>query len=65
MLYVLSRSDKLFPPDIAPPTLSLLKEAGVDASYFEIDSEYGHRAPSDDWQKWGPTLRAFLEKHAG
>lgn len=64
LLYVLSRSDKLFPPDIAPDTLDLLKRGGVDASYFEIDSDYGHRAPSDDWRKWADTLAGFLDRCA-
>jgi len=64
LLYVLSRSDKLFPPAIAPDTLDLLKRNGVDASYFEIDSEYGHRAPSDDWAKWADALAGFLKRHA-
>lgn len=64
LLYVLSRSDTLFPPSIAPETLALLERSGVDTSYFEIDSEYGHRAPSDDWHKWGDTLAHFLDRHA-
>lgn len=64
LLYVLSRSDALFPPRIAPETLSLLRDHGVDASYFEIDSEYGHRAPSDDWAKWADALADFLNRHA-
>ena len=64
LLYVLSRSDTLFPPSIAPDTLALLKQHGVDASYFEIDSEYGHRAPSDDWHKWADALADFLDRHA-
>lgn len=64
VLYVLSRTDALFPPDIAPPTMQLFAEAGVAAEYFEIDSEYGHFAPSGDWQKWGPALAGFLDRHA-
>ena len=62
LLYVLSCSDALFPPALAEPTLALL---GSNASYFEIDSLYGHRAPSRDWAKWAPTLAAFLREHAG
>jgi homoserine O-acetyltransferase len=64
LLYVLSRSDALFPPSIAPDTMALLKKHDVYADYFEIDSEYGHRAPSDDWHKWADTLADFLNRHA-
>ena len=39
MLFVLSRTDKLFPPDIAPGVMQGLKAAGVDADYFLLDSE--------------------------
>lgn len=64
LLYVLSRTDALFPPKIAASTLELLDEAGVDARYFEIDSEHGHRGPSIDWRLWAEPLRAFLDEHA-
>ena len=61
VLYVLSRTDKLFPPSIAPGVMDALAKAGVDARYFEIDSEFGHSASGPEWAKWGPTLRAFLD----
>lgn len=61
VLYVLSRTDKLFPPSIAPGVMDKLARAGVDARYFEIDSEFGHSASGPEWAKWGPTLKAFLE----
>jgi homoserine O-acetyltransferase len=38
VLYVLSRTDKLFPPSIAPDVLAKLKAAGVYATYFEIEA---------------------------
>ena len=38
-----------------------LANAGVDARYFEIDSDFGHSASGPEWAKWGPTLKAFLE----
>ena len=62
MLYVLSRSDKLFPPSIAPAVMVKLKAAGVDATYFEIDSEKGHLASGADWNKWDRVLRDFLNR---
>ena len=60
MLYVISRTDKLFPPSIAPGVMAKLKASGVDARYFEIDSELGHMAPGPDAEKWAPTLKAFM-----
>ena len=61
VLYVLSRTDKLFPPSIAPGVMDRLAKAGVQASYFEIDSELGHVASGPEWAKWGPTLQRFVE----
>ena len=61
LLYVLSRTDRLFPPAIAPKVLERLHAAGVRTRYFEIDSEHGHFASSIDAAKWAPTLRAFLK----
>lgn len=61
VLYVISRTDKLFPPEIAPGVMKGLKEAGVDADYFLLDSELGHSASGADAQKWAPRLRAFME----
>lgn len=63
MLYVLSRTDALYPPELAQPTLALMHEAGKTASYFEIDSDYGHFAPSADWRLWGDELARFIEQH--
>ena len=61
-LFVLSRTDAHFPPSIAPGVMAALKEAGVDARYFEIDSEHGHLASGLDAAKWEPTLRRFLSE---
>src|SRR5258708_11631013 len=60
LLYVLSRTDKLFPPSIAPGVMDKLTRAGVDAKYFEIDTELGHSASRPEWAKWGPTLKDFI-----
>ena len=60
VLYVLSRTDKLFPPSIAPGVMDKLTKASVDARYFEIDTEFGHSASGADWRKWAPALRDFL-----
>jgi homoserine O-acetyltransferase/O-succinyltransferase len=60
LLYVLSSTDKLFPPSIAPDVMGKLKAAGVDATFFELKSSYGHLASRADADKWAPTLKAFL-----
>jgi homoserine O-acetyltransferase len=60
VLYVLSRTDKLFPPSIAPAVMDRMKQAGIDARYVEIDSDFGHSASGPEWAKWGPALRDFL-----
>jgi homoserine O-acetyltransferase len=60
VLYVLSRTDKLFPPSIAPGVMDKLTKAGVDAKYVEIDTDFGHSASGADWQKWAPALKDFL-----
>ena len=60
VLFVLSRTDAHFPPSIAPGVMAAVEEAGVDARYFEIDSEHGHLASGLDAAKWEPILRHFL-----
>lgn len=62
LLYVLSRTDALFPPSLAPDVMEKLKAAGVDATYFEIDSDHGHLASGADADKWAPALRSFMTK---
>jgi homoserine O-acetyltransferase len=62
LLYVLSRTDALFPPSLAPDVMAKLKAAGVDATYFEIDSDHGHLASGADADKWAPALRSFMTK---
>ena len=62
VLYVLSRTDALFPPSLAPGVMADLRSAGVQAEYVEIDSEHGHLASGADADKWAPALRAFILK---
>jgi homoserine O-acetyltransferase len=61
VLYVLSRTDKLFPPELAAPVMQGLAAAGVDADYFLLDSDYGHSASGRDAHKWAPRLRQFMD----
>ncbi len=60
VLYVLSRTDALFPPSLAPGVMAELRAAGVEAEYFEIDSIHGHLASGADADKWAPVLRRFI-----
>jgi homoserine O-acetyltransferase len=62
VLYVLSRTDVLFPPSLAPEVMAQLRDAGVEASYFEIDTELGHTASGADAAKWAPALRGFMSR---
>ncbi|MEO6841526.1 MAG: alpha/beta fold hydrolase [Bradyrhizobium sp.] len=62
VLYVLSKTDKLFPPELGPDVMQALESAGVDADYFLLDSEYGHSASGIDADKWAPRLRQFMER---
>jgi homoserine O-acetyltransferase len=60
VLFVLSRTDALFPPTLEQPTMTALHAAGVRAEYALIDSDRGHLASGLDAAKWADRLRAFL-----
>jgi homoserine O-acetyltransferase len=60
LLYVLARSDRLFPSSLAPEVIAMFERSGVNVRFFEIDSEHGHFASSTDAAKWAEQLRAFL-----
>jgi homoserine O-acetyltransferase/O-succinyltransferase len=60
VLYVISRTDKLFPPSIVPGVMQALAAAGVDARYFALDSNLGHLASGLDGDKWAPVLAEFM-----
>ena len=60
VLYVLSRTDAIFPPALAPEVMGALQAAGVRAEYFELDSPHGHLDSGTDAAKWAPALRTFL-----
>jgi homoserine O-acetyltransferase/O-succinyltransferase len=62
VLYVLSRTDQLFPPTMGARVMGRLQAAGVDATYVEIDSDYGHLASGREADQWAPALRSFLER---
>ena len=62
VLYVLSRTDRIFPPTLAPSVMARLRAAGVRAEYAEIDSALGHAAPGLDAERWAPRLSAFMTR---
>lgn len=62
VLYVLSTTDQLFPAAMGPAVVERLTEAGVDTTYFELESHKGHLASGADAEKWAPMLREFLQR---
>jgi homoserine O-acetyltransferase len=62
VLYVLSRTDRLFPPSMGARVMGRLQAAGVDATYVEIDSDFGHLASGREAEQWAPALRSFLDR---
>ena len=61
VLYVLSRTDRLFPPSLAAAVMPALAAAGVSATYAEIDSEHGHLASGTEAAKWALALKGFMD----
>lgn len=64
LLNVLSRTDSVVDVLVGQPTIDMLRKQGVDASFLEIDTEYGHAGPMIEAHKWAEDLRAFLERVA-
>ena len=60
VLYILCRTDALFPPKIACDVIKALTATGVEARYFELDSDLGHSSSGPEHAKWSPVLREFL-----
>jgi homoserine O-acetyltransferase len=60
VLYVISRTDRLFPPTMGQRVMQRLRTAGVEATYVEIDSDYGHLASGREAEQWAPALQMFL-----
>jgi homoserine O-acetyltransferase len=62
VLYVLSRTDQLFPPSMGARVMGRLQAAGVEATYVEIDTNYGHLASGREAEQWAPALQRFLDR---
>lgn len=62
LLNALARTDSVVDVALGQPTVDLLRGHGVDATFLEIDTEYGHAGPMIDAHKWENDLRAFLDR---
>ncbi|MBM3523873.1 MAG: alpha/beta fold hydrolase [Alphaproteobacteria bacterium] len=60
VLYVLSRTDRIFPPSLAARVMPRLAAAGVVSEYVEIDTGLGHSSGGADAARWAPQLRRFM-----
>ncbi|WP_159351388.1 homoserine O-acetyltransferase family protein [Roseomonas harenae] len=59
-LFALARTDAVFPCSLAPDILRDLAGAGVQASYFELDTAFGHLAFREDQEQLDTPIRTFL-----
>jgi homoserine O-acetyltransferase len=64
ILYVLSRTDRIFPPRFATEFMPMFKAAGLEAEYLELDTELGHSCGPEVAPQWAPTLAAFMRNLA-
>ena len=62
LLNVLASSDSVVDVKLGLPTVELLKGHGVDATFVEIDTPYGHTGPMLDAHKWADKLKDFLAR---
>lgn len=60
LLYVSSRTDVGFPPELALEVMPMLAAHGVNARYIELDSDKGHLASGADAALWSAQLERFL-----
>jgi homoserine O-acetyltransferase len=61
VLYVNSKTDKLFDIALCPGYVIDMREAGVDVTYVELPSDKGHLASHQDAEMWAPILAAFMK----
>jgi len=61
VLYVNSKTDKLFDIALSPGYVSDMRKAGVDVTYVELPSNKGHMASHADAAMWAPILAAFMK----
>jgi homoserine O-acetyltransferase len=61
VLYVQSKTDKLFDIALCPAYVSDMRKAGIDITYVELPSNKGHMASHADAALWAPMLGAFMK----
>ncbi|MFI5001642.1 MAG: alpha/beta fold hydrolase [Reyranellales bacterium] len=61
VLYVQSKTDKLFDIALCPAYVSDMRKAGIDITYVELPSDKGHLASHADAAMWAPILGAFMK----
>jgi homoserine O-acetyltransferase/O-succinyltransferase len=61
VLYVNSKTDKLFDIALCPGYVADMRKAGIDITYVELPSDKGHLASHADAHMWAPILSAFLK----
>lgn len=61
VLYVNSKTDKLFDIALSPAYVADMRRAGVDVTYVELPSNKGHMASHADAALWAPILAAFMK----
>lgn len=61
VLYVISKTDKLFDLTLCAGHALDMRKAGVDLTYVEMPSEKGHMASHADAAMWAPILAAFIK----
>ncbi len=61
VLYVNSKTDKLFDIALCPAYVIDMRKAGVDVTYVELPSDKGHMASHQDAAMWAPILAAFMK----
>ncbi|CAN5904879.1 homoserine O-acetyltransferase [soil metagenome] len=61
VLYVQSKSDKLFDIADCPAYVSDMRRAGIDITYVELPTNKGHMASHADAALWAPILGSFLK----
>ncbi len=62
VFYVLADTDELFPASVGKDVMSKLSSAGVDATFLEVKSRYGHYAMTEEPEKWVPEAEKFLKQ---
>jgi homoserine O-acetyltransferase/O-succinyltransferase len=61
VLYVNSKTDKLFDIALCPGYVTDMRKAGVDVTYVELPSDKGHMASHQDAAMWAPILAAYMK----